>query len=158
MKRFFLFAISVSLLAMSACVSNGSKQNTSNQIEWSEPKYSIGDIVVIGNEMGVVFDVTTDGQHGKAMSVSQTRCSWESARSWCRKFGSGWRLPSISELKIISNKRDVLDSTLVANGYKKVWGCLWSSSYAEYVHVGNGHAGIDYYKDGHNYVRAVSAF
>ena len=68
--------------------------------------YKVGDIIMVGGEMGVVFAVTTDGQHGKAMSISQTTCSWERAKTWCAQYGRGWRLPKIDELKIIHNKKN----------------------------------------------------
>lgn len=159
---------------LSACVSNSSKKSSSDQgsveqsvvehvqIEWNEPKYSVGDIIMVGGELGVVFAVTSDGEHGKVMSVSQTECSWYKAETWCTRYGSSWRLPSVSELKIISKKCDVLNSALTANGYEILDESIWSSD--EYdsddawlVYMYGGSTGN--FGKGYNYgVRAVSAF
>ena len=161
---------------LSACVSNSSKKSSSDQgsveqsvvehvqIEWNEPKYSVGDIIMVGGELGVVFAVTSDGEHGKVMSVSQTECSWNKAKTWCARYGSSWRLPSVSELKVISKKCDVLNSALTANGYEILDGYIWSSD-----EDGSDSAWCVYMYDGDTsrcpkdwdrclYVRAVSAF
>ena len=70
----------------------------------------VGDIIMVNGELGVVFAVTTDGQHGKAMSVSETECNWDKAKKWCADLGGGWRLPTKDELLIIYRiytKKDV---------------------------------------------------
>ena len=124
--------------------------------------YKVGDIIMVGGEMGVVFVVTTDGQHGKAMSVSQTECNWEQAKAWCAQYGRGWRLPKIDELKVIYNKNEALNSTLSANGYKVLDTWYWSSE--EYnsdcawsVNLYGGGT-LDIGKGYRTFVRAVSAF
>ena len=117
--------------------------------------YKVGDIIMVGGEMGVVFVVTTDGQHGKAMSVSQTRCNWEQAKTWCAQYGRGWRLPKIDELKVISNKKVALNSALTANGYEVLSGYYWSSEEEWRVFIGDGNSNYNYDT---TYVRAVSAF
>ena len=128
--------------------------------------YKVGDIIMVGGEMGVVFAVTTDGQHGKAMSISQTTCSWERAKTWCAQYGRGWRLPKIDELKIIHNKKATLNSVLSANGYEKLvddqWDHYWSSEERDLgrawivnMSEGDTHGST---KDYDHYVRAVSAF
>ena len=117
--------------------------------------YKVGDIIMVGGEMGVVFVVTTDGQHGKAMSVSQTKCNWVQAKTWCTQYGRGWRLPKIDELKVISNKKVALNSALTANGYEVLSGYYWSSEEEWRVFIGDGN---DNYNYDTTYVRAVSAF
>ncbi len=117
--------------------------------------YKVGDIIMVGGEMGVVFVVTTDGQHGKAMSVSQTKCRWEQAKTWCGQYGRGWRLPKIDELKVISNKKVTLNSALTANGYEVLSGYYWSSEEEWRIFIGDGNANYNYDS---TYVRAVSAF
>ena len=172
MKK-IIYCLFVSVM-LSACVSNSSKKSSSDQgsveqsvvehvqIEWNEPKYSVGDIIMVGGELGVVFAVTSDGEHGKVMSVSQTECSWYKAKTWCARYGSSWRLPSVSELRIISKKCDVLNSALTANGYEILGRYIWSSDEdgsdsAWYVDMSYGCTGSDDKSDD-GYVRAVSAF
>ena len=126
--------------------------------------YKVGDIIMVGGEMGVVFAVTTDGQHGKVMSVSRTEGSWEQAKTWCAQYGRGWRLPKIEELKMIYSKKEALNSALSANGYevlgdKNYWSSEeYSSDWAWYIYMYGGNTG---YFDKNTYdffVRAVSAF
>lgn len=125
--------------------------------------YKVGDIIMVGGEKGIVYAVTSDGQHGKVVSVTQGEaCKWEEAKQWCAQYGRGWRLPSKDELVVICKKSDVLNPILKANGYNALSGWCWSST--EYdsdrawgvgMHVGyTGH--FNKYND--NYVRAVSAF
>lgn len=125
--------------------------------------YKVGDIIMVGGEMGVVFAVTTDGQHGKVMSVSQTKCSWEQAKAWCAQYGRGWRLPKIDELKVIYNKKEALNSALSANGYEVVSGGYWSSEEygSDYAWGVGMRIGSPDHVDKNSYtfsVRAVSAF
>ena len=122
----------------------------------------VGDIVMVNGEFGVIFAVTSDGQHGKAMSVSETKCNWDNAKKWCANFGSGWRLPTKDELQVIYRKKSAINSGLSANGYttlSRSW--YWSSKSDEfcawYVHMGHG-ATPNLYKSYRCYVRAVSVF
>ena len=126
--------------------------------------HKVGEIVVIGNEVGVVFFVTPDGQHGKVMSTSEITSSWEDACVWCSQLGIGWRLPSRSDLGAIHRKKDRLNSVLSANGYEAIRnGYYWSADTpsddgACYVYMDDGctyASNKSYY--GYS-VRAVSAF
>ena len=125
-------------------------------------RYQIGDIMLIGGELGVVFVVTPDGQHGKVVSTSQTKSTWNDAKSWCASLGQGWRLPSRDELHAIFNKRSELNTYLNANGYTGLVGGYWSSeasssSDAWYI-VMTPRVTYSYDKSVNGYVRAVSAF
>lgn len=122
----------------------------------------VGDIIMVNGEFGVVFAVTTDGQHGKAVSVSQTGCSWDIAKIWCANLGPAWRLPTTDELRIINRNKTVIDSALEANGYKILGDWYWSSeSYDEFcawsvtMNDGYNYLNFKYY---YYYVRAVAAF
>lgn len=128
-------------------------------------RYRVGDMVQIGGELGIVFAVTTDGQHGKAMSTSQTEESWYGANGWCAQLGRGWRLPSRDELRMIYNKQSELNAHLEANGYTRIADAWhWASESKDsdrawIVRMGNGYTGtgsLEKYLYG--YVRAVSAF
>ena len=76
-----------------------------------EGKTRIGDVVFVNGAQGVVFSVTPDGQHGKVVSVLETKESWDRAKNWCAQYGNGWRLPSRSELYAIrKNSVDISDA------------------------------------------------
>ena len=123
----------------------------------------VGDIIMVGGEFGVVFAVTTDGRHGKAVSVSETECTWDNAKKWCAKLGYGWKLPTKDELQIIYRKKSAINSALSVNGYttlKNEW--YWSSTeYREFcawdVSMYIGYTSTNPKNDS-TYVRAVSAF
>lgn len=125
--------------------------------------YKVGDIIVVNGELGIVITVTSDGQHGKAMSVSQTRGAWGQAKTWCAQYGRGWRLPKKDELKIIYSKKEALNSALTANGYEVLGTWCWSSeeyysNCAWLVTMTNGDTNFDFKRNFNHYVRAVSAF
>ena len=91
-------------------------------------RYRVGDMVLIGGELGVVFAITTDAQHGKAMSVSESSANWIDAGTWCVRLGQGWHLPSRDELRVIYSKSSELNAPLEANGFTRIlnqW--YWSS-------------------------------
>ncbi len=124
--------------------------------------YKVGDIIMVGGEMGIVYTVTSDGQHGKVVSVMRRECTWEAAKQWCAQYGRGWRMPSRDELVVIYRKKGVLNPILEANGYTGLYDGLWSSmeynsDCAWLVRMYNGNA-YYYAKSLDYYVRAVSAF
>ena len=128
-------------------------------------RYRVGDMVLIGGELGIVFAVTTDGQHGKAMSTSQTEKSWYDANAWCAQLGRGWRLPLLDEWRMIFNKKSELNAHLEANGYTHIANSWhWASESKDsgrawYVDMTNGDTDTDdYYEYYSGSVRAVSAF
>ena len=125
-------------------------------------QYRIGDVVQVGGELGVVFSVTTDGKHGKIISLVGTECDWWDAQRWCSQLGNSWKLPTKNELHAIYNKLNIINSTIVANGYPTMAGYYWSceeidSDSAWYVGV---HDGVTYSSPKYylSYVCAVSAF
>ena len=140
---------------LSACGGENKKSESS--------KKRVGDIVMVDGEFGIVFAVTTDGQHGKAMSVSRANCNWDNAKKWCANYGRGWRLPTEDELHVIYENKTIINSALRTNGYTTLTNSFhWSSEfaggyYAWLVFMGNGHS-LDLYKYDTYYVRAVSAF
>ena len=123
----------------------------------------VGDIIMVDGEFGVVFAVTTDGQHGKAMSVSETYCDWNNAKTWCANYGMGWKLPTKDELLVIRRNRAVIDSALKINGYTMLrdyyyWSSEISGEFCAWgVHMLGRDANYDLKSSGY-YVRAVSAF
>lgn len=124
----------------------------------------VGQVIKVNGEFGVVIAVTSDGMHGKVMSVSQTKCDWANAKTWCSNYGSRWRLPSKDELLLIYRKKSVINSTLYSNGYTKLsseW--YWTSESSGNVCsvallMGDGSSSTNILKRNKCCVRAVSAF
>ena len=123
----------------------------------------VGDVIMINGEFGVVFAVTTDGQHGKAVSVSTTKCNWNDAAKWCANYGRGWRLPTKDELHVIYRNKAVINSALKINGYTMLEHEYWASEIynngnnAWSVYMFNGNT-CSLPKDFDIYVRAVTVF
>lgn len=117
----------------------------------------IGDIIMVNGELGVVFVVTTDGQHGKAISVSETKCNWDNAKTWCANYGMGWKLPTKDELLVISRNRAHINYALETNGYRRLGVLYWSSETYSDVYIGSGDVDLSL-ESGYSYVRAVSIF
>ena len=156
--------VAVMLSACSGTKNSDTKQETNQEnAPRKEGEKRVGDIIMVNGELGVVFAVTTDGKHGKAVSISETKCDWSSARSWCAKLGHGWRLPTKEELWVIYRKKSAVDPALSDNGYEALsndW--YWSSnSYDErsawYVGMRSGYT-LSGSKSFNYCVRAVSVF
>ncbi len=149
---------------LTACGGETKKTEANQEETQVEAPKKVGDIITVNGAVGVVFEVSDDGQHGKVMSVSTTKCTWGKAKVWSSRYGNGWRLPNKSELIMIYKNKDILTSALSANGYLKLGnatGCWaqeeYNSDCAWYVSMYDGGT----YIDSKNYstcVRAVSAF
>ena len=98
--------------------------NVSAQRTWK-----IGDFYNVKGKRGIVFSVTSDGKHGMIISLDDNiYCKFNEAASWCRSHGTGWRLPTISELKEISNRLSWLNKALAkVDGDKLLRVPYWSS-------------------------------
>lgn len=73
MKR-VLFALCMLTLAV-GCGGKTEKKSESTE-EVAERTYSIGDVYRVGDVVGVVFDVTHGGSHGKVLSLDEVELSW----------------------------------------------------------------------------------
>jgi len=127
----------------------------------SAQSYWVGDFIEINGKPGVVFEVTSDHKHGKAVGVTQTNCDWKTAVEWCAKQGEGWRLPTKRETVEISIRLDTINRTLKAKGYKILDGWVWSSdeydedrAWAVSMVFGDNHCSKTHYYN----VRAVTTF
>ncbi len=121
----------------------------------------VGDIININGVKAIVYKVDNSGQHGMAMSLDEEYLEWDDARKWCSNLGSGWRLPSKSELLEIYRNKEQLNKALSQSGYGLA-GCHWSSDEYNrdcvcFVDLYDGSAGFDN-KSYNFYVLAVSAF
>ena len=119
--------------------------------------YRIGDIVTVNGVKGIVFQIfpvvkvvsvseitaqwstenfITGATNVDGGSVNMTKIKaiygWESkypAFKWCADLGDGWYLPSYNEVKAIYNQKNVLNSTVLADGLLKFSaGYYWSST------------------------------
>ncbi|MBO5685760.1 MAG: DUF1566 domain-containing protein [Alistipes sp.] len=147
------------------------QQPTQPQPSYQQPTYQpkpagkkVGDLVYHNGVPGIVVALYDDaGEHGLLVSAEETKCNWSAAKSWCANLGSGWKLPSKSQLQIIYRNKEKINTALAAKGFEPVdGGCLWSSDeydadYAWYVLMYYDRTGRSR-KINDNYVRAVSAF
>lgn len=135
----------------------------------AEGEVRVGDIIMVDGEMGVVFAVTSDGQHGKVMSVAESQDDWYGARDWASQLGCGWRLPTVDELLTIYRNKRALNSVLDDGGYTEFgdssWVDYWSCESADdnrYAYTVDIDDSAKSYgnsnKSNDNYVRAVSVF
>jgi hypothetical protein len=108
---------------LAACGGGTSKSETNQEVAKQEeaPRKAgekrVGDMIMVDGEMGVVFTVTTDGQHGKVISASLGGGCLSETREWCSKLGCSWRPPTLNELDVVYEKKKVINSILVSNGY-----------------------------------------
>lgn len=126
--------------------------------------YKVGDIITINGKKGVVFVVSSDGKHGRAVSLDGVQGDWYEAVEWGASYCEGWRLPNRDELKRLYNVlEDVNEAIFFADGLKIPDSCHWtseddgSSDIAWFVNMENVNTAYKY-KNDYNYVRAVSAF
>ncbi len=125
--------------------------------------WKVGDMYDVNGKKGVVFVVSSDGQHGRIVSLEQTECNWSDAKTWCANLGDGWRLPSRQELRMLYNVMKAVNEVLFFADKEqlKSWDYWTNEEYisdrAWYVFMSNGDTSYDDKGDG-NYVRAVSAF
>ena len=129
----------------------------------AEGEVRVGDIIMVEGEMGVVFAVTSDGKHGKVVSISQTIGDWNEARSWCADYGDGWRLPLEDELQVICRNKSLLNSALDDGGYtvlgdKYYWAAEEKDENGAWGVSMSGGRTYSYNKNRDVYVRAVSVF
>ena len=130
-------------------------------ITQTPPSYLIGTLVTKNGATGIVFYVSDSKV--KIVSVKQTYATWSNAKTWCSSYGTGWYLPTLDELRLISNEKSTINSTLSANGYTTLeTDRYWSSTEG----AGDYAFCLNFYSDGsgsqkksnRNYVRAILAF
>lgn len=67
-------------------------------------------LVNISGKKGIVFESTNDAV--KVLYAFETKTSYSNSKGWLSNIGEGWRLPSLSELKIIRSAITTLNSKL----------------------------------------------
>ena len=126
--------------------------------------YTIGDLYPVDNPIGVVFYITNGGKSGKIFSLDTSYKNWYGAKNWASNYGSGWYLPSKSELESLARYHSVYGQYIPNKGQ------YWSSTkyndgaqvfvQAYYVTIGtssNSYSSNDY-ADNEKRVLAVRTF
>ncbi|MBQ1221094.1 MAG: DUF1566 domain-containing protein [Alistipes sp.] len=125
--------------------------------------YKVGDYIEINGVGGVVFAVSNNGQNGKAVSLKEFECDWDSAAQKCSSLGKGWQLPSISEWRAIDKQKSVINNTLASMAEKGLsiafyWSSVEDNSDCAWLFlVGYGSTRYNSKRNAY-YVRAFSAF
>ena len=129
----------------------------------SASAYRVGDVIKVGNQFGVVFKVTTDGCHGKVVSVLHSFEDYSSADEWW----PNWDLPTNDELRLLYKLKQ---NNIIFRKACENWGLEWRSDYywsstgvagdenrKSVVHMGDGSTGyMD--KSEHHWARFVTTF
>lgn len=120
--------------------------------------YKVGDIITINGKKGVVFVVSSDGKHGRAVSLDGILGTWDEAEEWGESYCQGWRLPNNDEMRRLYDViEDVNEAIFFADGQRISSSDYWTSGQARFdMYLGDYY--YDYYKDSFYNVRAVSAF
>ena len=147
-------------------------------------EYKVGDIYTENGIRGVVFMA---GNTTKVISIDEAWLPWSTenvstgtrvesgkynmskiesidcwmdkypAFAWCAKHGDDWYLPALDELKEIYNNREIINATLLANGYATLntvdW--YWTSTESQEVDAFQYEFGEGYYSQ--NYKSTSSA-
>ena len=130
----------------------------------AQQPWKVGDYYDVNGKQGVVFVVTPDGKHGKIVYLRDLGpFHWDNAKLKCAQLGTGWYLPTKSELEGMYNAKSEINPTLLAVGDP----LEYDSTYWSSTENGSDEAwSVDmykcytcnYHKSNYYYVRAVSAF
>ena len=104
--------------------------NTSSSTPVSQTKiWKVGDIYNVNGIKGIVFVVSSNGQHGRIVSLDElNKVSWYSAKQWCESYGEGWRLPTLQELELIYKNIELINELLFFEDKPQLGWFVWSSN------------------------------
>lgn len=130
---------------------------TSQSTSYETPKtYKVGDIITVNGKKGVVFVVSSDGQHGRVVSLDSFCGTWYDAKEWGKSYGQGWRLPSVDEMGRLAHvMHKVNDAIFFADGQTIKYGPYCCSDAPLDLRDGEQRYPL---KGDRYYVRTVSAF
>lgn len=86
----------------------------------TENTYKVGDIYYATDKttpLGIVYQVTENGAHGKVLSIKESNNSWEEAGKWCNAIGPAWLIPTEKEWQDIASLKVMLNTTLSSKAY-----------------------------------------
>lgn len=167
MKKFLLVMFAMAIAA-SSCTKGGDDDDYGGGTNRGE-RYEIGSLYDVNGKKGVVFEVSSNGKHGKILSLNRSGNSmlWDDAKAWCKGQGEGWYLPSLDELWTVYRCKVKLNKTLEnvksSNPIESYY--LWSSSSYEYddnlyyfFDMTNSYTTYGDPQNCYNYTRAVCEF
>lgn len=137
---------------------------TTQSTSYTSETYEVGDIITVNGKRGVVFAVSSDGKHGRVVSLDGIRGTREESAAWANSYCQGWRMPNEDELKLLYNVlEEVNEAIFFADGQKIKYTGHWTSELSDSDNRAWGVSMIDgdtgnYDKYCGLYVRAVSAF
>ncbi len=159
-KIILLFAALTTIATVSAEVSTPELDFNARTSE----TYNVGDIITVNGKRGVVFVVSSDGKHGRAVSLDGFIGPWEESAEWAYSYCQGWRMPNEDELKLLYNVlEEVNEAIFFADGQKIEEGAHWTSEAPnsdDCAWIVNMFSGNTNYFNRHYefFARAVSAF
>ena len=117
-------------------------------------QYSLGNYGPAG---GMVFNIDSSGLHGLEAQLSDysNRISFQDATTGVTSYGEGWRLPTLDELNLLYQGRDLVGGFATNDAY-------WSTT-----KINGGRAWVQSFPSGYQYdptfattlrVRAIRAF
>jgi len=123
----------------------------------------VGDIITVNGKRGVVFVVSSDGMHGRVVSLDGIGGTWYEATEWAGSY-PGWRLPSFEELGCLRKVLEEVNTALIRTSGKFIGDDIyWTSEFPNSYEWTNAckvgtHSGIGTSVYNHFAARAVSAF
>lgn len=76
MKRLFILLLSLAVCACDKTELAGPYNHYTHYTEIKYPSFKIGDRYSQDGKEGIIFAVSDDGQHGKIVSIDETKCFW----------------------------------------------------------------------------------
>lgn len=113
--------------------------------------------------IGIAYQEKTAYQQGMMISIDETSGKWNVANSWCSNYGSGWYMPSITELSTVYSKKSYINSALSTLGKTTIGGKYWSAirydnSYYYIYNMDTGYSDSNGHYSNTYYVRVVREF
>lgn len=181
MKRLFILLLSLAVCACGKTELAGPYNHYTHYTEIKYPSFKIGDRYSQDGKEGIIFVVSDDGQHGKIVSIDETKCFWST--KW-EETGASDENDGMKNLRMIQaiegwhekypafawcadkgkgwylpalNELKVLfeSGVLVLNWYWSSTECSYNYAWFVSVYDGGTHS---YNKYSNSYVRAVSVF
>ena len=100
--------------------------------------YKVGDVIEVNGKKGVVFVVSSDGKHGRVVSLDGIEGTWHEAIEWGKSYCQGWRLPNVDEMRLLRGVlKDVNEAIFFADGQKIPPLSHWTSfDFEDGIHAG----------------------
>lgn len=136
---------------------------TAQPTSYTSETYEVGDIIIVNGKRGVVFVVSSDGKHGRVVSLDGIEGTWEESAAWANSYCQGWRLPNEDELNLLYNVLEEVNEAIFFADGQKIEDCAYWTSEAPNSDDRAWLVIWDYgpyhgSKDDDYFARAVSAF